>query len=871
MRKLILGLLALISISSCSTKKNTFLRRAYHNLTSHYNVYWNGNESLKEGVKTLSTTIKDDYNNVLAVYNYGTLQEAQSIYPNMDRATEKASICIQKHSIYKNRKEHVKWIDDCYMLIGKSYFYKQEYIAARRTFTFVQTEFRGKMIATDASLWLAKTYIEMEQYDRAVAVLNNLLASKKDNKFSDYVRDNIDLVYADLFIKEKKYDDAIPYLYKGLKVADNKDLKSRVHFILGQIYQKDENYSKATEEYLATIKKNPVYAMEFQARINMAQTYESGMNNSSNLTKGLFKMLREAKNENFKDQIYYALAEVEFENQKDSLGIDYLRQSVATSKDNAYQKTRSSLELADIYFNKSEYPLSQAYYDTAVQSMPQKYPNEEIIKNKAKVLSELIADIETIKTQDSLQMVAKLPKEEQEKFIDDLIADYEAEEAKKSQDQWTNTTNNLNQQGPNFSSTKNEGKWYFYNPEILSYGLSEFKKKFGNRKLEDLWRLSDKSGGTFQFSETEANPADTALMSSLPDSVAQLASNPKNREYYLVKLPDTPEKIKISDSLLVESYNNLGYLYKEGLKDNPNAVKTYEEFLEKFPDNKYKLATYYSLYKTYTDLNNQEKADYYKNLILNQYPDSDYAMIITDPDAFIKMKQSASAAEMLYKKAYAAYSKEQYYRVINFADQANELYPTDTAVLPKFDYLKALSTGQVDIQDSMTMQLKKLVKTYPQAQVSTLANNILQYSGEEPVAIEGSEETEENFLENSPFKYNKNAQYLFVVSVPTSSSNLNALKIKLSDFNKKYYKQLSLSIKSLLLDDKNTLITVSIFKNEDSALNYLSNVENNEYVFSAFEKEAYQTFIISTTNYPALYRDKDIDEYIKFYNMVINK
>ena len=103
--------MAVILLNGCSTKRNTFTRRAYHNLTSHYNVFWNGQYSLNEGDKQLKNNAKDDYSKVLRVYNYGDKTEAMSLNSQMDRALQKTSICVQKHTMKFNGKERVKWID----------------------------------------------------------------------------------------------------------------------------------------------------------------------------------------------------------------------------------------------------------------------------------------------------------------------------------------------------------------------------------------------------------------------------------------------------------------------------------------------------------------------------------------------------------------------------------------------------------------------------------------------------------------------------------------------------------------------------------------------------------------------------------------
>ena len=120
--KIILFTLSALLLVSCSTKKNTMTRRLYHNLTAHYNAYWNGKQSIKEGEAELYRTVKDNYTFILPVFNYGAKEQAVSINPQMDRAIEKGSKVVQKHSMFFNNREYVQWIDDSYLMIGQAYF-----------------------------------------------------------------------------------------------------------------------------------------------------------------------------------------------------------------------------------------------------------------------------------------------------------------------------------------------------------------------------------------------------------------------------------------------------------------------------------------------------------------------------------------------------------------------------------------------------------------------------------------------------------------------------------------------------------------------------------------------------------------------------
>ena len=94
-----LVVLMLLVASSCSTKKNKWNRRVFHNLTGHYNAYFNGDQALKDAIKDIEINHNDDYTEVLDVYPVGTTETIMSASANLDRSVEKASLVIHKHSM----------------------------------------------------------------------------------------------------------------------------------------------------------------------------------------------------------------------------------------------------------------------------------------------------------------------------------------------------------------------------------------------------------------------------------------------------------------------------------------------------------------------------------------------------------------------------------------------------------------------------------------------------------------------------------------------------------------------------------------------------------------------------------------------------
>lgn len=866
---MVLALLTVLLLgTSCSTKKNTFTRRAYHSLTCHYNVYWNGMMSVNEGAGDLDRTVKDDYNSILPVYNFGSKQEATALYPKMDRAIKKASIGIQRHSMYFGGKEYNRWVKESYLMMGEAHFYKQDYTSARRVFDFVAKEYEKSPIHYEALLWLAQTYIQSERYEKAEATLNLLQSKEEEKGFSLKVAKELPLVYADYYIARGDYNMAYAYLQRGLELNNSRQLVTRINFIMGQINQQEGDFDKASVFYRKVIKRNPAYEMAFKAKLNLAQCYDEGSGDSKYVNKVLERMAGEAKNKDFLDQIYYALAQVAEKDGKDTLNLFYLRKSVSTSTTNKLQKSESALELADKYFDLNDYMMAQAYYDTAVSSLPRDFPDYDAIKAKTDVLSEIVVHMQVITLQDSLQHLATLDTSRLYAIIDGMIADYVAEEERKEAEREEMEQGGVQFVDPNKKSNNpnlNTGKWYFYNAAAMGFGRSEFQKKWGTRKLEDNWRLSDKQSVMQSF---ETNLTDEADLNSVDSTVISKSGSPKNRNYYLADIPRTKEQKAISDSMMIEAYHALGFLYLEELRDSVTALNTYSTFQEKYPDNPYRLEAWYALYKLYLAKNQNEESEFYKGLILNNYPESVYANVIRDPDYFVKLAQEKGEAASLYEKAYTAFSKQQYRRAITYAERGVELNPDDTTLVPKFLYLRAMSQGVVDVPDSMYASLYYIAGKYPTSSVGPIVRSVMKtleqdygmgYGTKAPVANDSLAALLANY------KYTPNETHLILIVVSSEEVNLNALKIRISDFDKKYFQLMQLKVKSLMLDNDRSLVTVGNFKNEGEAGNYLLALKNDEYVMSGIKADDFRVFSISMNNYPVFYKDKNVDGYELFW------
>ncbi|MCK9617592.1 MAG: tetratricopeptide repeat protein [Lentimicrobiaceae bacterium] len=854
----------MVVLFSCSTKKNSFTRRVYHNLTSHYNVYWNGDQSLKEGIATLQKNAKDNYSKVLPVFNYGAKENISAISPAMDRTIEKATLTINRHSMFFNKKEYVRWIDDAYFITAKARFYKQDYLMARRTFDYVIKNYPKSNVKWDAMLWEACTYNQLKEYEKASGLLENIQSKVDKENIPGRVIKLLPLIYAEHYLYQQNYKSSIVYLQRGIELNTNRQLVTRLKFILAQVYQQTGNNKAASELYLQVIRRNPPYEMAFNSRINLAKTFDNTSGSSKDLVKALNKMLKDSKNKDFLDQIYFALAEISLKEKNDTLGISYLKKSVAASMQNNYQKAISALRLADLYFEKSKYEPAQMYYDTCMQVLPQDFPDYSKIESRTNTLTDLVKNLSVVQLEDSLQHLATLSEAERNKIIDGIIENYTKEEQRKQEEEKERSLNmgDIGQLKTNQTGGDKSGGWYFYNPQAISFGFTEFIKKWGRRKLEDNWRLSNKRMVEIEpTAEKEINPSD----STTQDSTKKLSTDPKNTQTYAQNIPLTQEKIDVSNAKISEALFNLGNIYLDGLQDTTRSLHSFESYLERFPADKNVLQANYTLYRVYTKKNDLPQCNFYKQKILTLFPESDYAKIIADPDYNLELLAMQNKAEARYAEVYNEFKSEHYNLVVIYCNDAIA-FISDKNLVPKFETLRALALGKIAGNDTLVSELRRINTKYPESETFAFTKGMLSYlTGKEETAPK-KEETGGNI--QGIYNFNSEVGHFYILLVNNEKINVNVLKIRLSDFITKNYSIDNLMVKSVILDNSTEMISVGTFLNAEKAMDFFNNIASNEYVFSKLDKNEITLFAISAENYPVFYKNKDVKLYLKFFNKI---
>ena len=841
-------------------------------MTSRYNIYFNGNESFKTGLAKIIKGYQDDYGVLLRVFEYSDPSTTSLCSSDMEKAIQKASKLITLKSItvkpeLKNkhqptekekelleRKEYNEWVDDSYLLIGKARFYKHEYKDASSVFNYCITEAPDREIKREAVIWLARIHNETGNYNESLRLLTDLGIT---SDFSKSLKSMYFTTMADLFIKQKRYSDAIDPLRKSLKFISGKRTRYRLTYLLAQLYEKTGDGTMASSLYREVVKMNPPYDVEFNARINIAGVFDINTENPREIRRELEKMLRDSKNKDFQDQIYFALGNMSMKEGNETEALDFFRKSTAAVSRNQNQKGRSYLALATHYYEKPDYMKAGKYYDSAVFFLDQKYPDYLSLKTKSLSLNALVSQLTIIQTEDSLQKVASMTESERTALIASIIAKIVKAESEGKASDYSDRSN-LGQFYENErrsqASLTQEGKWYFYNQAAMTFGRTEFRRMWGDRKLEDNWRRSNKT--KVNTSQLASNSDESSQ--SKTDTTAKVHDF-KKPEFYLKNLPLNDSLIKISNEKIGTALLNAGKAYSERIFDQLKATETFETLIKRFPGSDLVPEALYNLYKINKE-SNITKAEACRQKLLENYPASEFARILSDPTYFEKKMANLKMSETLYQETYKAYSSEKFNDVITLCEEGLKKYPQDP-LAPKFQLLHSFAIARTSDERSFKEDLKTLIKNWPGTTESKKAVEMIAFLNQKTPELKVEEEkTKAAEL----YIADKKVNHVFILIISDPSFNKNQATFDVISYNIDNFTNKNYKTEGVLVENKYIMITVSGFLDFAQALDYYNSFLTEKYVRNPSGAKM-MTFIISNANLKVLINDKNPERYQLFF------
>ena len=842
-------IISLLFFSSCSTKKKSWVSRQYHNTTARYNGYFNGSQSVKQGLKKIDQSFEDDYSQILPIFKTGDLQKSKVAHSYMNKAIQKASVVIQKHSIKIRGKEYCKWIDDNYLLLGKSYFYKGDLEESLRSFSFLKENYKNSEISLLAEIWMARCFIEKKDFSSAENVLIEL---ENNKRFPNKYKFDFNIVSADSYLRQQNYSLAADHLQTALKLVKRKKQKTRLNFILAQIFQNQKIYSKSRVFYKKVLSSNPEYVMTFNAKMNLALSSNQKNNDYDKIRLSLIKMSKDDKNKEYLDQIFYTLGKMdEQKNDTVSSVANYL-QSTLNSVENSQQKGLSFLALSEIAFVQKDFLQSKIYYDSTAYFLNEGYEFYPKIIERKNILTDLIFYLNTVQLEDSLQALGLLPKDQLELVIAEIINNELEKEKERLEQEAGRQQNMMNNNGrggrtEQFGNNTSGGKWYFYNPATLSFGLSEFRKNWGKRKLEDNWRRSNKnSEGSFESDSTQN-----------PDSKNQ-SFNTKDPQFYLSQIPTNLEDFTNSNKKIVNSCFQAALIFKENLNCYDKANEMLEKVLSSnSSDSNYLAMTLYSLFQNLNEKEKTSQAQKFKAQLTNEFPNSLYSKLLYDSTYLEKISAVAIVEENRFDMVLSYFKNEEFDNVLS---ETINISNNDFAI--KYKFLRALSF--LKKSDTLTfLQAAQAIKEdYPKNKISVEIDEILKVLEDPDLMNQANAKAE---LNSSYLQYD-DSRHSIVIVMPRDGTDVNYLKTIISDFHSKNYPNDIYEISAMLLGKDQHLVTIKSFENKTITISYYNSINNSSNVIKELAKYDYKIMAIAIENFSEFYKNKDVKGYNTFFN-----
>ena len=723
-----------------------------------------------------------------------------------------------------------------------------------------------KLAIGEIQLWLARTYIEREDYSLA----ERHIQYAEGDAMSKEVAEQIDAVKAHLFLKQKRYDSAIPHLERAIETVSNKEYKARYAYIRAQLAERSNNSAVAAEYFNKAIRYSNRYEMEFNARLDMLKSsYSSKSKTMAATTKELERMPKDDKNTDYHDQIYFTLAELNLESGDKLAAIENFRNSLNTSSNNSAQKTETYLKLAELYYEEETYVDAKLFYDSTLQVIEKSDDRYDYVKNLSENLIGIADNLQIITLQDSLLNIIDLSDEEREALAIKLK---EESDARKTQSLANNTpstskfaagrdargrSNIAGPSGGRSNSSKDPvAQFPLYNKKIQQKGAKDFLRNWGDRVLEDNWRRSNRQ----QFDDIAATPI--AL------EAVQERLTKEDIDKILKDVPSGDDEIAAAHKKIENAFFELGRLYRDRLQRDDKTIDAHEsELLNRYPDTEHQLDAWYYLYLAHGKQGNKVQEKKYFDLIVKNYPNTTYARVLTDPNYLEAAKQEGNKLGNYYQNTYAQFQNKEYEKVIKEVDQASEQFGPSNIMMAKFALLKAMSVGNVKGKDDYVTQLKEVIAKYPNSPEETRAKEILRLLGDKSIVAQPKKGVKSNNSKSDDFKVDPDGlHYVAVVITNKNDEKITAAKSALADFNKEFFKNDNLRLSNIFLnsDTEKPIIVIRKFTSQKKAMVYVKAANDSGDDFLT-KKMDYLVYPLTQSNYRSVLRNRSFDGYDVFY------
>ena len=681
LRRITYLVLLVLIFSGCS--KTSFIGKRFDNFNAYYNTFYNAKKQYRSGVEALerASELEIDRNQYLDIFITPARVSNQN---NFNDAIKKSADVLRENP-------GSKWVDDALMLIGKSYFYLQNYVGAEQKFQEIIS--LGGDLEDEARFWLARTLIASNSFSRASDHLEvSLNREGRSSRWESMFR----MALGELYVKQEAWGEAAGELELSLQNAKDKNFAARAQFLLGQLYEKLEQHDNAGQAYKRVLRFKPDYSLAYAAKISQVRV-EGQYGDATQALRLLRSMERDDKNFDNRAEllmqrgrIYQAMGDADRAyNTYDALlfpddqtmNTSRVRGPVHYALGELYRDDYFDFSFAAAHFDTARTSLSQLNRTSGANGRQVQYAPEALIdsERQAEVFGSFATVYDEIAHFDSLLWLGTMDQEGFDAFILELrreraeeMAAQQREIAKRQAEQQFQNLNNNVRQGPQKQidgATGNQGSseqgFLFHKDRIrVQEGRVSFITRWGERPRVPNWRRLDAIRNATSNAE-DGGVADAVENAELLITEASNELLPEIDYSDVPREPDQQTAMREQRALVQYELGNVLFLAME----RPDSAATwYRMVIDEAGDQPVAQRAFYALAEVQRALGDTDSANRLYTEVLERYPESDFADQVRErlglPPVQYQSTDSLALAEAAYKSAYQLWQSHQYEQAV---------------------------------------------------------------------------------------------------------------------------------------------------------------------------------------------------------------
>jgi tetratricopeptide (TPR) repeat protein len=667
--------------------RGSFVGRQYDDLTAYYNTYYNATKAFEKGLQSVEKSTpsvdRDQY---------------VPIYPDPPSGPGGKSFkkAIQKSADLLREHPNSKWADDALLLIGRSYYYQENYVGAAQKFREVialESEREG-----EARFRLAQTLIAAERYADAAEALAAGLDSEKD--YGTWT-DRMYLARGELLVRQNRWEDAETALERGLEGVLPDDTAARAAFLLGQVRETLKDFDGALAAYRQVPNHDPKYPLEFAARLSAIEL--QGLHgNAAEALRRLESLKRGDDTNEMRGQMAAVRARL-YAAQEQPRKARRVLKNTLRGEEAPSGATQGKLhyELGTLYRDAYEdFTTAAAHFDTAStrlssqggrgrsenqqrrQTLPRAPSDAALLAERFQGLADRA---QAVARMDSLLRLGRMDPAKFQAFVEKLRKRRQKEreaQAQKRRDQQFRTTGTAGQnqdssqpQNTAVDTRGSDAGFLFHrDPTLVQRGRRQFRQKWGDRPLVDNWRRKTAIQGsaTASAGQEQEDESEESGQQGTPQSLVDLSAVPR----------DSASQAEMEDKRAVAQYELGNALFRAA--GRPDSAETwYKRVLKESEDHSVAQKALYAVAQSYEAQGDTTAAQDTYRRVIEKYPGTAFAKRSRKQLGLDRMSSAGdlatSRADSAYAQAYEVWQAGRRAAAFDSLLTVAEAYPQTTA------------------------------------------------------------------------------------------------------------------------------------------------------------------------------------------------